>query len=161
MAKLIMMSGIPGSGKSTWAKNHMKASDIYISRDDIRFSMLNETDDYFAHEDEVIKEFFNRINNALANGYNVIADATHLNKSSRANFLSKVEGYEGLEIVYMDIPLCTALERNDLRTNRAFVPRGVIRRMWNQYQPPTFEEGFDKIYKVDKDNKISIIIKEI
>ena len=160
MADLIMMCGIPGAGKTTWAQNHISSEDIYISRDEIRFKMLNESENYFAHEDEVVKEFFNRINETLEKGYNVFADATHITKGSRKKFMSQVQGYENLGIVYMDIPLCIALERNEERRQRAYVPRGVIRRMWNQLDIPSYEEGFDKIYRVDKDNKIFIIEKE-
>ena len=53
MAELILMMGIPGSGKSTWVKNHMKSDDIYISRDEIRFSLLQPGDEYFSKEKEV------------------------------------------------------------------------------------------------------------
>lgn len=42
MANLILMCGVPGSGKSTWAKQHLKPSDVYISRDEIRFSLVAE-----------------------------------------------------------------------------------------------------------------------
>ena len=42
MANIIMMCGLPGSGKSTYAKEHRGEHDLYISRDLIRFSMLEE-----------------------------------------------------------------------------------------------------------------------
>ena len=53
---LYLMMGVAGSGKSTYAKNILKDGDIYISRDEIRYSLLTEEDDYFAKENEVIKE---------------------------------------------------------------------------------------------------------
>ena len=42
MKKLIMVTGIPGSGKSTWIKNEMsnRIDSIHISRDIIRFSLI-------------------------------------------------------------------------------------------------------------------------
>ena len=50
MGKLFILMGAPGSGKSTWVKNHMTLNDSYISRDDVRFSMVPEGDEYFSKE---------------------------------------------------------------------------------------------------------------
>ena len=46
------MVGIPGSGKSTWAKARCKNNPhaAYISRDEIRFSLLKDEEEYFAKE---------------------------------------------------------------------------------------------------------------
>ena len=52
MAKqLFIMIGAPGSGKSTWVKKQLRNDiDAYVSRDEIRFSMLQEGDAYFKYE---------------------------------------------------------------------------------------------------------------
>lgn len=55
---LYVMIGIPGSGKSTWAKANKKEKDIYVSRDEVRFSLLQDGDEYFSKEKEVLKEFY-------------------------------------------------------------------------------------------------------
>lgn len=57
MKKIYLLCGIPGSGKSTWAKNHLDDNSIWISRDLIRFSMVSEEEEYFSKEKEVFKEF--------------------------------------------------------------------------------------------------------
>ena len=148
-----MMVGIPGSGKSSWIQNNKSETDIIISRDAIRFAILKDDEDYFAHESEVFNKFIWQIANGLAEGKTVIADATHLNKKSRALVLSKVAKLaDEIEAVMMDVHLITALERNDLREGRAFVPRGVIRRMFFQMEAPTKEEGFDKITFIREDD---------
>ena len=52
---LYLMMGIPGSGKSTYAKQFALRNKIqYISRDEIRFSLLQPTDGYFDKENEVM-----------------------------------------------------------------------------------------------------------
>ena len=58
MKKLYLMIGIPGSGKSTWARN--RKDGIIVSRDAIRCSFLKDGENYFSKEDLVIKdlEFF-------------------------------------------------------------------------------------------------------
>ena len=153
MSKLIMMVGVPGSGKSTWVQNNKSETDVLVSRDAIRFAMLKEDEDYFAHESEVFNEFIWRIADALAEDKTVIADATHLNKKSRALVLDKVRKLaDEIEAVMIDVDLITALERNDNRTGRAFVPRGVIRRMYFQMEAPTKEEGFTKIRIIKEEN---------
>ena len=55
--QLYLMMGAPGSGKSTWIKNHLNSQDVYISRDEIRFAKLKDGEDYFAHEGNVYAEF--------------------------------------------------------------------------------------------------------
>lgn len=158
MADLYMLCGIPGSGKTTWGKTHSSLCGRYISRDDIRFYLLKDGEDYFAHEDEVLELFYKRINESLEEGHDTFADATHLTAAARKKFLANISAkYDKLQIIAFDIPLYVALERNESREGRAFVPRGVIRRMWSQYELPTYKEGFDKIYRIDKDNKIHII----
>ena len=56
----------------------------HISRDEIRFSMVREDEDYFAHEDEVVKEFHRKAQEAIDGEPLVIfIDATHLSEKSR------------------------------------------------------------------------------
>ena len=48
---LYIMCGIPGCGKSWYATHNMVKDNVaYISRDSIRFNMLNAEDDYFSKE---------------------------------------------------------------------------------------------------------------
>jgi predicted kinase len=53
MAKLYILCGIPGSGKSTWAERCDEVGVVYVSRDSIRFSMLQEGDQYTAPDGTV------------------------------------------------------------------------------------------------------------
>lgn len=159
MTKLYVMCGIPGSGKSTWAREHLTDNDVYVSRDDIRFSFLKEGDDYFSKEDMVWDTFIKSINEALEMGYNVFADATHINPGSRRKLLNAIKFKEGIDVqvIYIDTPIAEALARNELRkdTNR-YVPTSVIKRMAYQFEEPTFEEGFSTIYTVKPHAKIEI-----
>ena len=149
MAKLFLTVGLPGSGKSTYLKNHCKKNDIIVSRDAIRFSMVAEGEEYFSKEKEVFKEYCRQINKNLAAGYNVFADATHLNAASRRKVLDKVKGYDMVGAIVMNTSLTEALRRNDNRTGRKFVPRSVIRRMAAQFEFPDITENFDVVYEIE------------
>ena len=91
MSTLYMMVGIPGSGKSTFAKT-LKGK--YVSRDEVRFKLLQDEDDYFAKEKEVFQKFIYEIEEGLSKGNDVIVDATHLNKGSRYKLFSSINTKE-------------------------------------------------------------------
>lgn len=149
MAKLFLTVGLPGSGKSTYLKNHCKENDVIVSRDAIRFSMVAEGEEYFSKEKEVFKEYCRQINENLAAGYNVFADATHLNAASRRKVFDKVKGYDMVGAIVMNTSLTEALRRNDNRTGREFVPHSVIRRMAAQFEFPDVTENFDVVYEIE------------
>jgi len=146
MSKLIMMVGIPGSGKSTYIKNNFP--DITpVSRDAIRFESLDERGgEYFDYEDEVFDKFIRQIIGSLVADEVTIADATHLNKKSRARVLDKVRKFaDEIEAVVLDTSVETAFKRNDQREGRAWVKHGIIRRMFFTMEMPEEAEGFNKI----------------
>ena len=163
--KLYVMCGCPGSGKSTFVKTHRPyfGNDVrYISRDDIRFSIVDENEEYFSHEKEVFNKYISEIKNSLENCDATIADATHLNEFSRGKlFRSLGASLKNCEIIAVVVKtsLATCLDRNEMRADtRSYVPVSAIKNMYSSFSMPKFEEGFDKIIIVDSehDNKITI-----
>ena len=77
--ELVILQGIPGSGKSTWAKEFVKGKTdwVIVNRDSIR----DMRGDYWIPNQEkwVSKVEEASINSALNYNYNVIIDATNLN----------------------------------------------------------------------------------
>lgn len=148
--KLYLMCGIPGSGKSTYLKTCFSQLPKVISRDDIRFSIVKEDEEYFSHENEVYAEFISQIKEALKFEREVFADATHLNETSRAKTLralgASLKDVE-VNVIWVRVPVEVAIQQNENRKGtRAYVPRSVIRRMHSQMTKPSKEEGFDHIY---------------
>ena len=159
---LYLMMGVSGSGKSTYVKNILKDGDIYISRDEIRYSLLAEEDDYFEKENEVIKTFIDNIDKSLVNEEycgDVYADATHLSPKSRAQVLNKLKNKDKVSVIYLDIPLNLILERNAQRKGRALVPENVVRRMYNSIILPTKAEGIEKLIIIDENQKVKEVRK--
>ena len=156
MPTLYILCGIPGSGKSYWAYDYMYKNvdrDIrYISRDEIRFSIVKEEEDYFSHEKEVFKQFVSLIRQTLIDGLDCIADATHLNEFSRRKLTQAIDmSFTDYEIVYVVFTtnIDTCLERNKDRKGRANVPENVIRNMYRDFRAPSVEE----------DNRVKEIIE--
>ena len=147
---IYLLSGIPGSGKSTWAKNcvEFNKNSIYISRDEIRFSLLKENEDYFKHEKRVFKLFIEAINNALNENFeDIYVDATHINNASRNKVLRKLKGDFKLIHVIFKTDLVTCLKRNEKRVERERVPEEVIRRFYTQFEMP--KDGIINIVEND------------
>lgn len=144
MATLYVVCGIPGSGKSHYCREHKKDG-VHVSRDAIRFALLEDGENYFAHEDEVYEIFWNKINKELAAGRDVYADQTSLSAKPRRWLLSHISVPCSKVAIVMDTPLSTCLERNNKRKGREHVPTATIKNMYNSFTLPTKEEGFDKI----------------
>ena len=151
MAKLYLMMGIPGSGKSTWIKDHLLPCQAHVSRDKIRFALVDEGEEYFSRETEVFNSFVEQINTFLSNGCDVYADATHISRASRNKLLSRINSHpEEVNLIWINGDLTTALLQNENRKDtRSYVPKSVIRRMHSQIEAPDFEEGFNIIYEIN------------
>lgn len=154
--------GIPASGKTTFAFNfiHEHPDDVcYVSRDAIRFEMLKDGEDYFAHEDDVVATFFNNINTAIDRKEKtwIIADATHLNEYARNRTLSSIKTKEvNIIPVYFNIPINICQIRNCARLGRAKVPEKTIFDMRKRLTDPVrdFRFKYTEIWEVDERGEI-------
>ena len=166
MSLLRIMVGVPGSGKSTYAKNMRANTDsVYISRDDIRFSMVKEDEPYFSKEDAVFAEFTKQISDALAQDQTVWADATHVNKNGRLKLLQSLSVEpDAIEIIFMNTSLEQCIAQNEKRAGtRSYVPVDVIKRMHKNLVFPSYQEGgylYRMIWMKTPDTVITIVPKE-
>lgn len=136
---LYVMCGIPGSGKSTFAKKYLPGT--YVSRDEIRFNHLKPGENYFSVENTVWKEFIQKISNSLKAGHDTIADATHISVPSRMKLFRALHSCEyNVVFVVLKTPYTICVERNALREGRARVANGVIAGMDNAFTIPKKED---------------------
>jgi len=145
-----IMCGVPGSGKSFWAKRYMAksifSSITYISSDDIREEICGDEQDQ-SKNDEVFEIFYDRARKAIIAGNDVILDATHLSKKTRRKCRDRFKDLNCKFIaVQMKTPVEKAMRRNKNRDR--VVPNYAMERMINAYQPVSEDEGFDEIWKV-------------
>lgn len=160
-----LLVGCPASGKTSWARDMERHATVfnepfpaYVSRDDIRFKIVKETEEYFSKEKEVFNTFINTIQELIDDRYPlIIVDATHVTKASRKKVLNQLDlkDYK-VDIIVLRPSLETCLERNTKREGRACVPETALINMYNSYEQPT-EEEFDYI----KGNKGTIFFYEI
>lgn len=146
--RLYVMCGAPGSGKTTWASTHLPHIP-YVSRDDIRFSLLKLGEDYFSHEQEVWQQFIYNIAKYANSGQDVCIDATHINIASRNKLYRSLKAwltvnYE-IHWIVMDTCFSKCLRRNETREGLQKVPESAIRNMYDTMTTPTLQEGDGKV----------------
>lgn len=149
MPRLFIMCGLPASGKSTFARQFIRDNDIrYVSRDEIRFSMVKENEEYFSREKEVFKKFAGTIAQTLVDGFDVIADATHLNRISRDKLIRAIDQYTTkytITYIVLETSLETCMKRNALREGRARVPDSVMKSVAENWEDITIsEKSYDR-----------------
>ena len=151
MNELIMLVGLPASGKSTWAKEYSETHPDYIvhSSDKLREEMYGDNYDD-ADNSKVFEELHRRIMKDLET-HSVIYDATNLVKKRRVQFLKAVPKhvYKTCAVFLKTYEKC--LEDNSKRENS--VPDEVITRMRKVFSPPMYHEGFNEIRVVQDDHK--------
>ena len=141
MSKIIILQGVPASGKSTYAKElHEKNKNyVIINRDSIRESRgtywLPEQEDYISD----IEEF--EVRSAIKYGLTPIIDATNLNPSTIQKWenLAKELGCN-IEIKPFKIDFKTALERDQQRPRP--VGEKVLKSFFYKYFPKEMGEYF-------------------
>lgn len=142
---LIMLVGIPGAGKTTYAKNMAQALNaLHVSSDGIR-KELRPNDDWYHPEDngKVYEIMFGRTLDALANGQDVIYDATNVSRKDRASIIHQCPRYVKIEchIIWAPIEMC--IERDAAREHP--VGKETIDKMLKRFQAPYYDEGITEI----------------
>lgn len=146
MATLTLMIGLPGSGKSTYAKTKIDRKVKLLSSDAIRKELfLDETNQ--ENNTLVFKTLHERARNFLIDGKDVVIDATNTNIDDRTKTLSS---FADLNIkrkaIIIETPVELCIERDSRR--RRTVGEDVIKSYHENYTPPTKAEGFDDIIMV-------------
>src|SRR5574343_658466 len=131
-----MTVGLPGSGKSTWAKQEVATCPNIkrINKDDLRSMLDNGVWDK-TNENFVLKVRDEMVKLALSNGHNVIIDDTNFEQKHFKSIQKIIdENNFNAEIItksFLHIPLDECI-KNDLKRFNS-VGEKVIRSMYNKY----------------------------
>lgn len=130
MSKLILMRGLPASGKSTRAREIQADTpgSVIVSRDEIRLQLYGVYSGSQIDESNVTEVETAMVMAALRGGKTVIVDAQHLYQKY-INRWQKL-GYP-VEIEEMHSPLEDLRERNASREDH--VPESYLRKQWDKF----------------------------
>lgn len=141
MNKFIILTGLPGSGKSTYCKSHPDY--VHISSDALRKEMGFEAGEGTA---VVFNEMMVRTKEALDKGQTVIWDATNLTRKRRMGTLSQLNKYNvPKHCICFTEPIDVCIRRNNGRTGFDKVPESVIYNMAKSFEVPNEYEGFNEV----------------
>jgi predicted kinase len=134
--EVVVMSGLPGSGKDTYVRTHFADWPV-VSLDDLRAELdVDPTDTQGA----VVQAAKERAKEHLRKGTRFVWNATNLNRQRRGPIVELAADYGArVRIVYLEVPRALLHEQN--RAREAVVPWAVIRRMTERWEVPSLVEA--------------------
>lgn len=161
MAVLTLCRGLPGSGKSTWAKERVaKNGNIRrVNRDSLRL-MLHGGKWSPAREKTIVKTEKALVRDFLSQGLDVIVDDTNLPASTQEMWRTIAKEFEANFQVqdFTHVPMAECIKR-DLQRPES-VGEDVIRRMYDQNLAPAplKDNGNPKAVIVDIDGTLAEMV---
>ena len=152
MPNLVILVGLPGCGKSTWAKSLFDLKYKIVSSDEIRNRLAGSLRE--AHDKKVSPwgVFYQEITDALLHDIDVVADATFLTTKHRDR-IREVAAETGAKthlVVFKNI--WSARARNAARDEETRVPSEVMDGMEILYRDTLVrivQEEYDSVMTID------------
>jgi predicted kinase len=135
--EMIILIGLQASGKSTFYRTQFAATHEHVSKD-----LLRESKNKNQQQAEVIELAFQEQRS-------VVVDNTNVTLQDRLALIDLGRRYGATIIGYYfhpDVP--NSRKRNMQRTGKALVPDKAISITAHKFTPPSYEEGFDRLYYV-------------
>lgn len=140
--KILMLKGLPGSGKSTWAKQLVEQDGTWVrvNKDTIR-EMVGG---YSPKKEKLILKLRDAaIETALESGKKVIVDDTNFHPKHEIQLRSIADVYAAVfETKVFDTPLAECIENDLKRVNS--VGEKVIKEMHEKYLRPAIAKEYQK-----------------
>lgn len=152
MAKLFILIGFPGSGKSTWAKEYvaLHESTVIINGDSIR-SMLFGSYRYDPNIEPTVKSMIAySVTSMLHQGYSVIVDETNITKEKRKTWLDIATEPSLVAANSIEVEFLWFTESNENLNNRMNDSRGYSREKWTEVI-----EGMKKKFEAPERSELS------
>ena len=142
-----MMVGVPGAGKTTYAKKKLSYMH-YIGTDQIRKELWGTEKRVFRGYNLVHSILEHHLVKKLKSGRDVVLDCSNTTRRMRKKILDALPENVGVIAIYLDTSLETIFQNN--RNRSRHVPLIGILIMYLTRQKPLKEEGFDKIVTIRK-----------
>lgn len=150
MPTLYMLIGVPGSGKSTWVKQHQTSNTLIASSDDYIEKQAARLGSTYS---DVFNDFVKAGNThaietarkAFSNKMDLIWDQTNLTKIGRRNKLKMAPHNYKKVAVFFSTPHEDVLKKRLSSRSGKNIPDYVISSMIKTIEKPTRDEGFDAV----------------
>ena len=155
MSIMICLAGLPGVGKTTWAKEFMKRHPDYLYfSPDAYYERINGDDTKRDHTFEIWMAMFRDIHTAEMNGDNILIDSDNLTYAQRNQWIEWFPNFDNYFLLYMEEEFDVCMERISKR--RRTIPEIVMREKWYKWENPE-EAGdameWDWINKVEMESE--------
>ncbi len=143
MKRIILLVGVPGSGKTTLAAKIAQKGFTILNADSIRTELYGNAGEQ-GDPAEVFKLFFERMEKFMEDGTDLIIDNTNANPMHRKEILDRAKKFEysDVQLWFMDTPLNVCIARN--KNRERVVAEDIVAKMHmtlNRGGRPSREEG--------------------
>jgi predicted kinase len=151
---VVMMIGLPGSGKSTWIRENLPGIKVLSTDDFIEQYALSKGKTYsevFSKAAPLASaKFEQELKKAAKNGESVIIDQTNMGKKSRMNKIAPFKNHYKVAVMVSADPteLMLRLKHRAEKTGK-HIPEKVIDQMARSFQTITKDEGWNEIHHIN------------
>lgn len=143
MKTLIMLSAIPASGKTTWAKEYQKNHDncYIVNSDDVRMEVTHGDYQDHSKQKEVWELFEKRIHEyaMLNDDVTVILDALNDTNEVRLKYLTTTPEFDKKILILFPSTYEKSSKYNGERDEKVRVPENILVCLVNKFEEPNEE----------------------
>ena len=143
--ELVVFIGIQSTGKSTFYQKRFSNSHIRLNLD-----MLKTR-----HRERILTRA------CLEAKQPFVVDNTNVTREARAKYIEQARA-AGFSVTgyYFKSDLQAAIERNNQRSGKARIPVKGLIAMSRKLEPPSYDEGFDRLFYVEIGENGEFLVKE-
>jgi predicted kinase len=155
---IVLVCGLPGSGKSHFARTYfLESGRKRVNRKEIRRMLFEMThfgqtwsEKEFASNDEFLVKHVERkiVEHLLQAKERILVDNTNISREARKQYVTIAhQTGKSIGAIFLDTPVMKCLERNRSRPDA--IPERVISRLAAEKELPEAAEGYKDVLIVD------------